>query len=256
MEGYHVMRTHPQLYDIIPRFNYGPDHAGQIKVRDWDSRTMINRSIDYMVSVSNGMAGMVHPTEVPVLESLRDMDLPEDLGEALQLFNDTAREEIVKDGISRGAPMFDARTVYKEHPLQSVEFVFPHFFLLPIYTAMASYRIRPLTPETCYFELWSLALHGEGEEPERPRAPTVLPYDSPDYPEIPRQDYSNVPLQQLGLHAEKFTHLRLSREEEGTISNYHRLIDGYIAGVEPEQLARASGIVNSGHQGPIRDIGF
>ena len=40
------------------------------------------------------------------------------------------------------------------------------------------------------------------------------------------------------------------------ISNYQRLIDGYIAGVEPEKLAKASAIVNRGFDTEIVDIGF
>ena len=50
--------------------------------------------------------------------------------------------------------------------------------------------------------------------------------------------------------------MRLSNQKEGMISNYHRLIDGYIAGIAPEKLARASQIVNSGFDAPIEDIGF
>ena len=40
------------------------------------------------------------------------------------------------------------------------------------------------------------------------------------------------------------------------ISNYQRLIDGYIAGLDPQLLAKASAIVNCGFEAPIQDIGF
>ena len=40
------------------------------------------------------------------------------------------------------------------------------------------------------------------------------------------------------------------------ISNYQRLLDGYLAGRDPEELAKASQIVNSGFDAPILDIGF
>ena len=40
------------------------------------------------------------------------------------------------------------------------------------------------------------------------------------------------------------------------ISNYQRLVDGYLAGLEPEKLAKASQVVNSGFAAPILDIGF
>jgi hypothetical protein len=122
--------------------------------------------------------------------------------------------------------------------------------------AMSAYRIRPLTPETCLFELWSLVLRPEGEAFEPLKRPIVLPYDSADFPEIPQQDYSNLPLQQLGLHAGAFKFMRLSKQSEGMISNYQRLIDGYIAGLDKEKLARAAQIVNSGFEAPVLEIGF
>ena len=43
---------------------------------------------------------------------------------------------------------------------------------------------------------------------------------------------------------------------EGLISNYQRLIDGYIAGRDPAELAMASQLVNNGFDAPIIDIGF
>jgi hypothetical protein len=134
--------------------------------------------------------------------------------------------------------------------------MFPHYFLLPMLGAMSSYRIRPLTPETCLFEIWSLVLRPEDEVFETPKRPIVLPYDSTEFPEIPQQDYSNLPRQQLGLHAGEFKYMRLSKQTEGMISNYQRLIDGYIGGLDRAKLAKASQIVNAGFEGPIADIGF
>ena len=43
---------------------------------------------------------------------------------------------------------------------------------------------------------------------------------------------------------------------EGMISNYQRLVDGYLATLEPAKLAKASRVVNSGFAAPILDIGF
>jgi hypothetical protein len=202
------------------------------------------------------MAGMVHETEMTVLEKLRDMDVPEDPMAAIGAFLGRAQEEIAKDGLARGAPMFDIAKVNQEKPFHDVEFMFPHFFLLPSFAAMSSYRIRPLTPETCLFEIWSLVLRPEDEPFDTPQAPTMLPYDSKEYPEIPMQDYSNLPRQQLGLHAGGFQHMRLSREQGGMISNYQRLVDGYLEGRDAETLRKAQTIVNSGYNAPILDIGF
>ena len=137
-----------------------------------------------------------------------------------------------------------------------MEFIFPHFFLLPFLSSMAAYRIRPLGPESCYFEIWSLTLFPEGKEPPPVMQTIDLPYDSKDFPPIPQQDYSNIPEQQIGLHAQGFEFMRLSKDIEGLISNYQRILDGYLQGVAPEKLAKAQHELGGNFDGPIKDLGF
>jgi hypothetical protein len=141
-------------------------------------------------------------------------------------------------------------------PIDPVQFCFPLYFLLPMYGNMSSYRIRPLGPEKCLFELWSLSLYPEGEESPRPKAPVPMRHDDPSWPPIPRQDYSNLGRQQQGLHAKGFRFMRLSREVEGMISNNHRLIDGYLAGLGYDQLLPAARQVSGAIDAEIRDLGF
>jgi nitrite reductase/ring-hydroxylating ferredoxin subunit len=257
MESYHVMRTHPQLAaSAVTAGTYGADSTGQIPNRALDARQTVNAAIKGMAELSAGMAGLIHSTEVAVIEKLGDMPLPDEPGEAVGALFMRSMEEITKDGLARGAPMFDVAKVSAEHPSKGVEFMFPNFFLLPCLSAMSSYRIRPLTPESCLFEIWSLVLRPENEQFETPKRPTLLPYDSKEFPEIPQQDYANLPLQQLGLHASGFEFMRLSRSVEGMISNYQRLIDGYLADLGPQSLIKAAQVVNGGYDAPILDIGF
>jgi hypothetical protein len=217
---------------------------------------MVDKTLKFFATNSAGMAGMMLSSEVAIAEKLRDIDLPDDLNEAAGAFYARVKDEIYKDGLERGLPVFDMNKADAENGFTFVEFMFPHYFLLPFFSAMSSYRIRPLTAETCLFELFSLAPMAEDDPRPRVTEPTVLRYDSPEFPEIPRQDYSNLPLQQLGLHAGAFENMRLAKDKEGMISNYHRLIDGYLAKIDPIKLARASQIVNSGFDAPILDIGF
>ena len=84
--------------------------------------------------------------------------------------------------------------------------------------------------------------------------PTVLPFDSDQFPPIPRQDYSNIPIQQKGLHATGFEFMRLSNTTEGLISNYHQIIDGYIAGAPQEKLAQATHELGGNFDGPVKDL--
>jgi nitrite reductase/ring-hydroxylating ferredoxin subunit len=256
MEGYHVMRTHPQLH--LPEFNmYGLDSDEKPINTPLTARDFAAKYLKFISTNGRGMAGMVLESEVAIAErTLAAIDLPEDPGAALGAFMTQIKADIYEEGMTRGAPMFDMNAADIKNGLTYVEFMFPHYFLLPFFSAMSSYRIRPLTAESCFFEIWSLAPMAADDPRPRVTEPTILPYDSQDFPEIPRQDYSNLPLQQLGLHAGGFDYMRLSHEKEGMISNYQRLIDGYLAGLDPSQLARASAVVNSGFDSPIADIGF
>ena len=84
----------------------------------------------------------------------------------------------------------------------------------------------------------------------------MLPYDSQDFPMIPRQDYSNIPIQQKGLHSPGFEFMRLSKDVEGLISNYHRIIDGYIAGEPGAKLAAANQKLGGNFDGKILELGL
>ncbi len=265
-EGYHTMQTHPQVHRLTysAEATYGPDLDGVGLRPQLGPREAVEMQIESFRTLESGMGGMVHKTELDVVEKLRDIELPDDTGLALQTFFARAAEEVTKDARARGAQMFDILQVMQEHPFYPVEFVFPHFFLLPTLGAMSSYRVRPLTPETCFFEIWSLVIRPAGESFDTPLEPTILPYDSPDFPEIPRQDYANLPIQQLGLH--DIDLMRLGKGApgrgnshsggEGMISNFQRLIDGYIEGRDGECLRKAQNLVNSGFESPILDLGF
>ena len=255
-EGFHTPVTHPQLHQVSVKSSrvFGVDFDGVYVNDDLDARETVNMHVNFLAKLSEGMDGMVHKTEVAVAEKLRDMDVPEDPDAATGAFYMKAWTDITADAKERGADIFDIPTVATTVPHHAVEFMFPHYFLLPMFGAMSAYRIRPLTPETCFFEIWSLVIRPEGESYDTPTEPTILPYDSDKFPEIPRQDYYNLPLQQKGLHDLEV--LRLATHHEGMISNYQRLIDGYIAGLDTEALTKASQTVNSGFASPILDIGF
>lgn len=261
MEGYHVMKTHPQLQRATPMlYNamYGSDTGGigLAANPNMSVRQNIEAQFKHMELLSEGMAGMLHAKEVEIARQLLDVELPDDPAEAVPMWFGIVQDQISKQLKARGEPIPDLNAVAVSDPVHAVEFLFPHYFLLPFFSSMSSYRIRPLGPESCLFEIWSLTLFPEGEEPEPPMEPTVLPYDSQEFPPIPRQDYSNIPAQQKGLHAHGFEFMRLSKEIEGLISNYQRLIDGYLAGVEPDKLAAANQLLGGNFDGKILDLGF
>jgi len=256
MEGMHVMRTHPQLHKAsIGSDKYAPPDAPAPRAVA-DSKDLIERLVHMYGVLSEGMGGMVHANDVAIMRELKDqVELPDDPRAALMEFQRVVNDEITRRGRARRVPMPDLNELAR-HPDPLRRYVFPNHFLLTQFGNMASYRIRPLTPETCLFELASLILYPEDEKRPRPSMPDPIPADDPRYPPISQQDYSNLPEQQIGLHSSSFKYMRLSRTIEGLISNYQRLLDGYLLGIEEEKLAAASRIASAGLDWPIEDIGF
>ena len=263
MEGYHVKTTHPQLHKAAPMIFEGR-YTGAGEGRSFalpidpalSARENILAHFRQLELTSAGMAGMVHAKEVAIARELLDVDLPDAPDQAFLGWFGRLQAEVTTQLRARGEPVPDLNAMAVSAPVEAVEFLFPHYFLLPSLTSYSSYRIRPTGPESCFFEIWSLTFFPEGEEPDVPMEPTLLPYDSTEFPEIPMQDYSNIPIQQIGVHAPGFEFMRLSQHVEGMISNYQRLIDGYLAGVPADKLAAATQCLAGNFDGRILDLGF
>lgn len=261
MEGYHVMKTHPQLQHAQPSLynsRYGSEAAGAGSSLNpqISTRQNITEILTTMELLNSGMSGLVHSKELAIVRELADIPLPEDPEAGVRAWYGHVNAAISERLRARGEPVPDLNATMAAHPVSPVTFLFPHYFVLTYFTSMASYRIRPTGPETCIFEIWSLTHFPEGVEPEVPMAPTVLPYDGQDFPMIPRQDYSNIPLQQKGVHSQGFEFMRLARSVEGLISNYQRLIDGYVAHAPREKLAAATRKLGRNFDGAILDLGL
>ncbi len=270
MEGYHVMRTHPQLQRTAPQLYNSmyadPNSDGGVSadMKQTGMPTNPNMTIKENIAsqmkhlelLSSGMSGMVHEKEIEIARQLVDIELPEDPHMAVMMWFGAVQDQIHKQLTAKGEPLPDLNAVAQSHPVNAVEFLFPHYFLLPFFSNMSAYRIRPTGPESCIFELWSLTFYPEGQEPPPVLEPRVLPYNSQEFPEIPRQDYSNIPLQQKGMHASGFDFMRLSKDIEGLISNYNRIIDGHLEGKDQKKLAEATNRLGGNFDGKIFEFDF
>jgi carnitine monooxygenase subunit len=261
MEGYHVLRTHPQLHAACgAMYNsmYGNDTGGLgLPVNpNMTSHENVASHIRHMEELSIGMGGMVHAKEVAIAKTLANIELPEDPQTGLMTWYGALNAEVTRQLQERGENVPDLNAVKVSHYVHPIEFLFPHFFLLPFMSSMASYRIRPLTAETCLFEIWSLTHFPEGSDHVAPREPTFLPWDSKEFPPIPQQDYSNIPEQQIGLHAGGFEFMRFGKDIEGLLANYQKIIDGYLTGVSKDKLAKAIHMLCNNFDGPVLDLGL
>ena len=252
MEGYHAEQTHPQLLARSAKHGYG---GGTDTVGFTDPEDVVGSSLYFMKVLSEGMGGgMIHPRDIEVALSIRDMPLPEDPMEAIVAWNTRLNDEITSRARAAGIDMPDQNELVATGHVSSVNFGFPHFFLLPVYGNAASYRVRPLGPEQTRFEIWTTTLMPDGADHTPPSEPTELAHDDPGWPDVVRQDFANLPRQQAGLRSPGFEAMRLSREVEGMISNFHRAIDGYLAQRSHADLLPAIQQVSGGIDAPIRPI--
>lgn len=248
MEQYHVLETHPQLR-IPGRF---PGRDGS-----FDPQVFLESELQYLHAMSDGMAGMVHANDVRIAEGLRDLELPADPALARATWDRTFNDAVTRWHRERGCDVPDLNELDEAGMNEPMGYAFPHFFVLPMYSSASSYRFRPLGPEETLMEIWSLTRFPEGEEPDRLPRPEPWAHDDPRVPPIPRQDFSNLPRQQQGLHAKGFEYMRLSEQIEGHIANVHRTIDGFLAGLPYEQLMPALGQLNVNPlERPVVDLGF
>jgi phenylpropionate dioxygenase-like ring-hydroxylating dioxygenase large terminal subunit len=249
VEQYHVLEAHPQLR-LPGRY---PAKDGSL-----DAATFKKGELSYLRLMSRGMAGMVHASDVKVAEQMaRTITLEGDAAEIRSTWDRTLNDKVTAWHRKAGHDMPDINELEDAGLNQPMEYCFPHFFVLPMYSSASAYRFRPLGPEETLMEIWSLTRFAPGEEPETPPVPERWESDDERWPPIPRQDFSNLPKQQRGLHAQGFEFMRISEQAEGHISNLHRTIDGYLAGLSHKKLRKAVEALNVNPlEQPIVDLGL
>ena len=88
VEQYHVLQAHPQLR--IP---------GRFPARnpaDFDPRAFVDAELQYLRTMSDGMAGMVHARDVQIAEALADLELPADYKLASSTWERRLNEAVVR----------------------------------------------------------------------------------------------------------------------------------------------------------------
>ncbi len=248
-EQYHVVEAHPQL--VIPGMRYGA------KGDTFDPRRFVDAELQYLRTMSEGMAGMVHADDVRIAEGLRDLELPADPEQAMATWYRALNDAVVEAHRAAGHDVPDLNELEDSGRNEPMGYCFPHWFVLPMYSSASSYRFRPLGPEETLMEIWSLTRFPKGDEPVRPTPPEVWEHDDPRWPAIPAQDFSNLPRQQRGLHAKGFEYMRLSERAEGHLVNFERVIDGFLAGLPYDRLLPALRELNVNPlERPVVDLGL
>lgn len=140
MEQYHVIESHPQL--VIPD-RYPPKDPAAFDVQTW-----LDGELHYLRTMSEGMAGMVHASDVRIAEGLRDtIELPAEPGPAVEAWHRAFNDAVTRWHRDQGHAVPDVNELEDRGVNESMGYCFPHFFVLPMYSSASSYRFRPLGPE-------------------------------------------------------------------------------------------------------------
>jgi phenylpropionate dioxygenase-like ring-hydroxylating dioxygenase large terminal subunit len=238
-EGYHVMATHPQLtfamgeaYPVgTSEYTAFENGHGRFQGRNDPSAGGVSqgRSAEDFIARSRllweGQDAMTLERDIRVFEGMRNKVPP---GEDFP----TAAVKALRDYYAgAGIPL---TTTSEAARLWAGEvFLFPNYFMLPMYANSLAYRFRPYNddPEWCRFEVWSLTMYPEGHEPGRPtKQGPFATDDTENWGLIPRQDLSNMQRQQKGLHSRSYQAHRLATDWEKIIRNMHEELDRYLGG--------------------------
>jgi phenylpropionate dioxygenase-like ring-hydroxylating dioxygenase large terminal subunit len=250
-EAFHVPATHPQLekggaevilgkrddaefthryvnYEVFPhghgRFYGGKKTpmAGHINERKGDPLEEMAARLRLLV---DGMDAMVLKEDVDVLLSLRGKPIPE--GSSL---GGEYMKALYAAAAAQKRPM--PKAVPEIISMWGGEvFVYPNLMILPHAGNAMLYRVRPngLDPDSCTFEIWSTRTLAADVKPPRATIQHVTDLKDPEQVLlIPRQDLSNIPRIQKGLHSRGIQHTRLAANQEKIILNMHQELDRYL----------------------------
>lgn len=253
LEGYHVPATHPQLETTSADFIYGDDVSGatpQYSHLDHVYETFANGHGRFLGGEKTPMAGHTKHAGDPVDLMADRLNLLVEGMDAMVLKEDVALVRSLKgkpipEGSSLGGEYVKAlytTAAMQQRPMPKPErevlnqwggeiFVFPNLMILPQAGNCMIYRVRPngFDPDTCIFEIYSTKTYPAAQAvPRAVLQPMTDAHDPAQFLQIPRQDFSNLPRMQKGLHSQGCKQIWLANYYEKLILNMHQEMDRYM----------------------------
>jgi phenylpropionate dioxygenase-like ring-hydroxylating dioxygenase large terminal subunit len=241
VEPYHVIATHPQLLrwghsKATPTAEYlKPEfiHAGHYGGRhyEFNEEAEFQDVREYLYTSAyntyHTLHGLYHEEGLRAAERVRD-EGPEGmtLSEASALLWKFRREEIIAKGARYPEGVTPADSSIIEWLL------FPNSSVLTSVEGAFWYRVRPNgdDPDSCIFQVIVLGRYAPGEEPdfEYEFYPTLQSFKGKN--PILEQDFSNLVAVAKGLRSRGFKAARPNPVQETQVSNFHRVLHGYVYG--------------------------
>lgn len=242
-EGYHVQTTHAQLlpvhddealaraegrhgsYALAPgRLSLG-ERSPRLSKAKIDYRRNVR---DFVLMLERDLKASIPPHMAEVTERLLT-ELPDDasLLDVLIKYGTLAREAAMTRGIAYPSLSPDeiARAGADWH-------LFPNMVFLPAPDALLAYRARPdrNDPERCIFDVYSLLLYPEGQQPPLERQVFGDWTEHDAWGLILEQDFQNMTEVQRGMRSMGFRGSRTNPVQEKSVSNFHRALHEFVDG--------------------------
>jgi nitrite reductase/ring-hydroxylating ferredoxin subunit len=241
-EGYHVQTTHTQLlplhddealahaegrhgsYQLAPgRISIG-ERSSRLSARKVDYRHNIR---DFILMLEQDLKASIPPHMSELVDRLvNELPAEASLLDVLMKYGQLAFEAASARGIA-----FPALTPEEIARAGADWHLFPNMVFLPAPDAMLAYRARPdrNDPERCIFEVYSLLLYPEGQEPPLERQVFADWTDHDAWGLILEQDFQNMTEVQRGMRSSGFKGSRTNPVQEKSVSNFHRALRDFIS---------------------------
>ncbi len=252
LEGYHVPATHPQLETTSAEFIYGDDVTREVNFSHADHlyETFPNGHGRFLGGQKTPMAGHTTAAGDPVEMMAARLNLLVEGMDAMILKEDvelvrSLKGKPIPEGSTLGGEYVKAlygTAAQQQRPMPKLErevldqwggevFIFPNLMVLPQAGNAMMYRVRPngSDPDYSIFEIYSTKTY-PAKQPV-PRAVVQKMTDASDpeqFLQIPRQDFSNIPRIQKGLHTNGCKQVWLADYYEKMILNMHQEMDRYL----------------------------
>lgn len=254
-EAFHVPTTHPQLEKLGNEVILGKRSEDEVEFmhRNVKYDTYVNGHGRFYGGEKTPMAGHVRQSGVDPVDAMADrlwllvegldaMVLPEDVEIVRSL-----RGKPIPEGSTLGAEYVKelyARAAAQQRPMPKLSretlaqwggevYIFPNLMILPQAGNAMMYRVRPhaTDPNRSTFEIFSTKTYPAAVKPPRAVVQHVTDVNDPSQVRlIPRQDLSNIPRVQKGLHSRAMRQAWLAANQEKIILNMHQELDRYLRG--------------------------
>jgi phenylpropionate dioxygenase-like ring-hydroxylating dioxygenase large terminal subunit len=253
-EAYHVEGTHPQMARFggikkVPTVAAG--RHGALRVDRNQADTKLSRGAQPAAAPISGAAvaaGMVAigrelRTTLKALYTDHFVEAAERLAAelpdtatpagAMARFKELHREVMESTGAEWPAALTEEDVV----KAGGTWHIFPNTIILAAYDGAMAYRARPNgdDPNSCLFDVWWLGRYGPGDAPPVVHEHYARPEDFHGRNPFLEQDFSNMGQTQKGMRSRGFTGARTNPVQEATVSNFHRVLHGYLFG-EPSRI--------------------